>query len=66
MPAQTQTYEVAKMDEAAMNDLLVTLNTFHAPAILAVLGGLLILADYYFDTTCQLTLVTVALHSRRF
>ena len=38
------------MDEAAMNDLLVTLNTYHAPMLLAIVGGLLILADYYYDT----------------
>lgn len=33
-----------------MNDILLTLHAYHAPAVLAVLGGLLILADYYFDT----------------
>ena len=38
------------MDEAAFNELLVTLNDNHAPAILAIVGGLLILADYFFDT----------------
>lgn len=38
------------MDEVALNNLLETLNNFHAPAILSVIGGLLILADYYFDT----------------
>ena len=38
------------MNDAAINDLLFVLNTYHAPMVLAVLGGLLILADYYFDT----------------
>ncbi len=38
------------MDEVALNELLITLNDYYAPAILAIVGGLLILADYYFDT----------------
>lgn len=38
------------MDPVAFNELLLKLNDMHAPAILAILGGLLILADYYFDT----------------
>ena len=38
------------MNDAALNDLLLTLNSYHAPAVLAVLGGLLLLADYFFDT----------------
>ena len=33
-----------------MDDLLLTLNSYHAPVVLAIVGGLLILADYYFDT----------------
>lgn len=33
-----------------MNELLIDLNDWHAPAVLAVVGGLLILADYLFDT----------------
>ena len=37
------------MTVATLNDLLINLNDWHAPAILSVLGGLLILADYYFD-----------------
>ena len=38
------------MDESALNELIFTLNSYHAPAVLALIGGLLILADYYFDT----------------
>ena len=38
------------MDDATLNNLLITLNSYHAPVVLAVMGGLLILADYYFDT----------------
>ena len=33
-----------------MDDLLLTLNSYHAPPVLAIMGGLLLLADYYFDT----------------
>lgn len=41
--------------EATLNEILLTVNSisvagFGAPAILSILGGLLILADYYFDT----------------
>ena len=36
--------------EEALNNLILSANEYHAPAVLAVLGGLLILADYYFDT----------------
>lgn len=34
----------------AINELLLTLDAYNAPLILAIVGGLLILADYYFDT----------------
>lgn len=45
--------------EETLNNLLLKINEFNipvagfdfgAPAILAILGGLLILADYFFDT----------------